>query len=283
MYVAWEGRPHDCRKCIYISRRNPLFENVSQFTPASFLCLRAPCHKPHIQTPHFYSDPCNSSSHPPHPPPKMPSSEEQSALNLNNHVRSQHGCPALQWDDQLARNATQWAQHLANTVGHMQHSTSAERPNQVSVTSVDPFYLTFPPTLNPHLRARTCSGRGTATRRRRSTSRACRPGSTRRPSTSRARRSGRATSPPTATTRSVCGRARRTAASAGPRTQRAAPTSLAGTVRRATGQGRRLIDWESGDELEQVGEDGARGRMVVVFRVGLCGRIGFLKSIYTKL
>ena len=60
----------------------------------------------------------------------MPSEDQQAALELNNKVRSQHGCPPLKWDDQLAENATKWAEHLANNVGHMQHSTGPERPGQ---------------------------------------------------------------------------------------------------------------------------------------------------------
>jgi uncharacterized protein YkwD len=57
-------------------------------------------------------------------------SDQQEGLNIQNNGRKQKGLAPLQWDDTLAHNAQQWANHLASSVGHLQHSTSQERPNQ---------------------------------------------------------------------------------------------------------------------------------------------------------
>lgn len=58
------------------------------------------------------------------------SSDQQTALNIQNQGRKNKGLASLQWDDKLASDAQNWANHLAHEVGHMQHSTSAQRPNQ---------------------------------------------------------------------------------------------------------------------------------------------------------
>lgn len=56
--------------------------------------------------------------------------DQQQALNTQNAGRKQKGLPPLQWDDRLAGAAQAWADNLARRVGHLQHSTSEERPGQ---------------------------------------------------------------------------------------------------------------------------------------------------------
>jgi hypothetical protein len=58
------------------------------------------------------------------------SNDQQQGLNIQNNGRKQKGIKPLEWDDQLAQHAEVWAKHLANQVGHMEHSTSQERPNE---------------------------------------------------------------------------------------------------------------------------------------------------------
>lgn len=57
------------------------------------------------------------------------SQDQQHGLDIQNNGRKNKGLAPLQWDDKLAAEAQQWAIHLANVVGHMEHSTSAQRPN----------------------------------------------------------------------------------------------------------------------------------------------------------
>ena len=56
--------------------------------------------------------------------------DQQQGLNIQNNGRKQKGLAALQWDAHLAPEAQKWADNLAHKIGHMQHSTSQERPNQ---------------------------------------------------------------------------------------------------------------------------------------------------------
>ena len=56
--------------------------------------------------------------------------DQKEGLQVQNGPRERKGLKPLVWDEQLARNATQWAEHLAKVVGHMQHSTGEERPGQ---------------------------------------------------------------------------------------------------------------------------------------------------------
>ncbi|KAK4967524.1 hypothetical protein LTR66_011948 [Elasticomyces elasticus] len=52
------------------------------------------------------------------------------ALELVNTSRARHGVPDLKWDEGLSQNATGWAQHLVDGVGHLEHSTGEQRPGQ---------------------------------------------------------------------------------------------------------------------------------------------------------
>lgn len=56
-------------------------------------------------------------------------SESQEALQLVNDERIRRYVSALRWCDDLSRHANEWAQHLANEVGHMEHSTGDQRPD----------------------------------------------------------------------------------------------------------------------------------------------------------
>lgn len=56
-------------------------------------------------------------------------SQGEEALKLVNDNRNRHGVPALIWDEDLCRQATGWAQHLAYEVKGLQHSTGEQRPN----------------------------------------------------------------------------------------------------------------------------------------------------------
>ena len=52
------------------------------------------------------------------------------ALNLHNNARRGKGVGPLAYDKNLEAGARQWAEHLANNVRSLQHSTGAQRPNQ---------------------------------------------------------------------------------------------------------------------------------------------------------
>ncbi len=56
--------------------------------------------------------------------------DQQAGLNIQNNGRKGKGLQPLQWDNNLASDAQKWADNLAHNIGHMQHSTSQERPNQ---------------------------------------------------------------------------------------------------------------------------------------------------------
>ena len=58
------------------------------------------------------------------------SADQQSGLNVQNNGRKQKGLQPLKWDDHLAQEAQKWATNLAKNIGHMQHSTGEQRPNQ---------------------------------------------------------------------------------------------------------------------------------------------------------
>ncbi|KAJ9504085.1 hypothetical protein H2202_000141 [Exophiala xenobiotica] len=51
--------------------------------------------------------------------------DQQQALDIQNKGRANKGIKPLQWDGVCTRKLRN-----ANNVGHMQHSTSAERPDQ---------------------------------------------------------------------------------------------------------------------------------------------------------
>lgn len=57
------------------------------------------------------------------------SPDQQNALNAHNNKRKAKGVSPLAWDAQLAKNATAYAQHLAQ-IGKMEHSSGDQRPNQ---------------------------------------------------------------------------------------------------------------------------------------------------------
>ncbi|KAI2638971.1 glycoside hydrolase family 128 protein [Hypomontagnella submonticulosa] len=57
------------------------------------------------------------------------SADQQKALDLHNNKRKSKGVKALVWDNQLAQNATAYAQHLAK-IGKLEHSSGDQRPNQ---------------------------------------------------------------------------------------------------------------------------------------------------------
>lgn len=48
--------------------------------------------------------------------------DEQKALDAHNAARSEVGTPALEWDDELAQAALEWANHLTS-VGSLTHSS----------------------------------------------------------------------------------------------------------------------------------------------------------------
>lgn len=56
--------------------------------------------------------------------------DQQHGLDVQNNGRKGKGLAHLQWDDNLAREAQKWADNLAKNIGHMQHSTGDQRPNQ---------------------------------------------------------------------------------------------------------------------------------------------------------
>lgn len=55
--------------------------------------------------------------------------DQQKALNAHNEKRKAKGLKPLAWDNQLAKNATEYAKHLAQ-IGKLQHSDGSQRPNQ---------------------------------------------------------------------------------------------------------------------------------------------------------
>jgi uncharacterized protein YkwD len=57
------------------------------------------------------------------------SGDQSQGLNIQNNGRRGKGVEALVWDKGLESEATKWAQNLAR-MGKMEHSTSAQRPNQ---------------------------------------------------------------------------------------------------------------------------------------------------------
>lgn len=48
-------------------------------------------------------------------------------MKAHNEKRAAHGASPLKWSDTLARDAQEWADHLANDVGFLEH---AEGPGQ---------------------------------------------------------------------------------------------------------------------------------------------------------
>lgn len=63
------------------------------------------------------------------PPAVAQNSTAGEILNAHNRYRSEVGVPPLTWSNTLASQAQQWATHLAS-IGTLQHSSSAQRPNQ---------------------------------------------------------------------------------------------------------------------------------------------------------
>ena len=57
------------------------------------------------------------------------SADQEQGLRIHNQGRLGKRLLPLQWDAKLAADAQKWAEHLAHDVGHMQHSTSDQRPN----------------------------------------------------------------------------------------------------------------------------------------------------------
>ncbi|KAI1737477.1 glycoside hydrolase family 128 protein [Xylaria scruposa] len=55
--------------------------------------------------------------------------DQQKALNAHNDKRKAKGLKPLAWDNQLAKNAEEYAKHLAQ-IGKLQHSSGDQRPNQ---------------------------------------------------------------------------------------------------------------------------------------------------------
>ncbi|KAI1137498.1 glycoside hydrolase family 128 protein [Hypoxylon sp. FL0543] len=55
--------------------------------------------------------------------------DQQKALDLHNNKRKAKGLKPLAWDSQLAKNATDYAKHLA-AIGKLEHSSGDQRPNQ---------------------------------------------------------------------------------------------------------------------------------------------------------
>ncbi|KAL8727653.1 MAG: hypothetical protein Q9166_005889 [cf. Caloplaca sp. 2 TL-2023] len=72
----------------------------------------------------------------PKPGPPKGNDDERKALQLHNQARqdasrsSGHGRPDLKWDDNLAKQARAYAQHLANANKGLQHSSGDQRPGQ---------------------------------------------------------------------------------------------------------------------------------------------------------
>ncbi|XDG09819.1 hypothetical protein ABKA04_009434 [Annulohypoxylon sp. FPYF3050] len=57
------------------------------------------------------------------------SGDQQKALDLHNNKRKAKGLKPLAWDNQLAKNAEDYAKHLAQ-IGKLEHSPGNQRPNQ---------------------------------------------------------------------------------------------------------------------------------------------------------
>ncbi|KAI0443507.1 glycoside hydrolase family 128 protein [Xylaria telfairii] len=55
--------------------------------------------------------------------------DQQKALNAHNEKRKAKGLQPLTWDNQLAKNAGDYAKHLAQ-IGKLEHSSGDQRPNQ---------------------------------------------------------------------------------------------------------------------------------------------------------
>ncbi|KAI1409883.1 glycoside hydrolase family 128 protein [Hypoxylon sp. FL1857] len=55
--------------------------------------------------------------------------DQQKALDAHNNKRKAKGLKPLVWDNQLAKNATDYAKHLA-AIGKLEHSSGDQRPNQ---------------------------------------------------------------------------------------------------------------------------------------------------------
>ncbi|KAI1452488.1 glycoside hydrolase family 128 protein [Annulohypoxylon moriforme] len=57
------------------------------------------------------------------------SGDQQKALDAHNNKRKSKGLHPLSWDNQLAKNAEDYAKHLAK-IGKLEHSSGDQRPNQ---------------------------------------------------------------------------------------------------------------------------------------------------------
>jgi uncharacterized protein YkwD len=57
------------------------------------------------------------------------SQDQEKALSLHNDKRREKDLEPLTWDDDLANQATQYAQYLAD-IGELQHSSGDQRPDQ---------------------------------------------------------------------------------------------------------------------------------------------------------
>ncbi|KAI1206081.1 glycoside hydrolase family 128 protein [Annulohypoxylon truncatum] len=57
------------------------------------------------------------------------SGDQQKALDVHNNKRKAKGLQPLAWDNQLAKNAEDYAKHLAQ-IGKLEHSSGDQRPNQ---------------------------------------------------------------------------------------------------------------------------------------------------------
>jgi hypothetical protein len=57
------------------------------------------------------------------------SPDKEKALNAQNDKRKAKGLKPLSWDNQLAKNAQAYAEHLAQ-IGKLEHSAGDKRPNQ---------------------------------------------------------------------------------------------------------------------------------------------------------
>lgn len=77
---------------------------------------------------HDHAHPHDTAPHKPQPNPH-PQGEAQEALAINNKARAEKHLNPLQWDDKLASDAQQWANHLAQTQ-QMVHSSGDQRPGQ---------------------------------------------------------------------------------------------------------------------------------------------------------
>jgi len=56
--------------------------------------------------------------------------EQKECLDSHNKLRALHGSGAMTWSNELARNAQQWADHLADRVKALQHSPKDRRSGQ---------------------------------------------------------------------------------------------------------------------------------------------------------